>query len=195
MSAVFLIIMLSGCSSFSQVDQETKVQKVNYPTIESNSIHHHVEQLARQMFNTSNAIDLNKSIAVGTFLPSVGLSKASSVDMSPISHQLQESFTTLAVQAGLTLVEFKATQVIKLQGNNDVMLSRDLSELSEKINAEYYLTGTYMQQENSFVVNARIIDIKTKNVIAAATDYIPINTMWSDSKIMIQNQKIYRKEY
>jgi TolB-like protein len=79
--------------------------------------------------------------------------------------------------------------------NYDVMLTRELAELNTVVKADYYLTGTYSEQQNSLVVNIRLVDIRSKKILAAATDYIPVNTMWSRSKANIRDQIIYRNQY
>ena len=77
----------------------------------------------------------------------------------------------------------------------DAMLSRDINELNNNISADYFLTGTYTTQENSTIVNIRLIQVPENIVLAAATDYVPNDTMWSKSKISLKNNQIYRNEY
>jgi len=189
---ILLLLFVGGCTITSSKEADKYDQAPPKSKLSKNSIHYYVSQLAKQMFHTSIKIDLNQSVAVGTFLPAASLSESSD---NSIGHQIQESFTTLAAQAGLTITEFKSMTAIRVNKNSDVMLSRDLAELSQNVDVDYYLTGTFLKQETSYVVNARLIDVKTQNVIAAATDYIPLNSIWSDSKVMLKNQKIYRKGY
>jgi len=191
-SFLLLLLFVGGCTITSSQEADKYDQTPIKSKLSENSIHYYVSQLAEQMFKTSIKIDLNQSVAVGTFLPAASLSESSD---SSIGHQIQESFTTLAAQAGLTITEFKSMTAIRVNKNSDVMLSRDLAELSQKIDVDYYLTGTFLKQETSYVVNARLIDVKTQKIIAAATDYIPLNSIWSDSKVMLKSQKIYRKGY
>jgi len=75
------------------------------------------------------------------------------------------------------------------------MLSRDADELDSLVNADFMLTGTYIQRESSLIVNVRLINVSNKKVVAAATDYIPINSMWNHSKISMRNQQLHRSEY
>jgi TolB-like protein len=85
--------------------------------------------------------------------------------------------------------------MIKVGENYDIMHSRELTELDTQVQADYYLTGTYSEQENSLVVNIRLVDIPSKKILAAATDYIPVNTMWSRTKVNVRDNIIYRSEY
>jgi TolB-like protein len=70
-----------------------------------------------------------------------------------------------------------------------------VSELQATIEADYFLTGTYTLQENDTIVNIRLIQIPENIVLAAATDYVPNDVMWSSSKVTIRNNQIYRGIY
>ena len=158
----------------------------------AHSIHYYAEKLAEQFFLTSEKIDLNKTIVVGTFLPMSEISGNNLPQTNPIAHQLQESFVTIATQVGLKVVEFKAMSQIKIKNNQDIMLSRQVAELNPNINADYYLTGTYSGHKEQLVVNVRLIALPSNIVVAAATDYIPVDVMEYQSHIKLKNNQIYR---
>jgi TolB-like protein len=117
------------------------------------------------------------------------------LEQSHIGLQIQESFITLGAQAGLKIIEYKTMSSIKLQQGFDVMLSRDIQNLHEKINAQYFLTGTYSEQDNSLVVNARLIELSSQNVVAAATDYIPTLSLRSKQKVIMKKNMLYRQTF
>jgi TolB-like protein len=102
---------------------------------------------------------------------------------------------TFATQAGLKVVEYKTLPTIKISAHADKMLSRQVNELNATITADYFLTGTYTLQEASTMVNIRLIQIPENIVLAAATDYVPNDVMWSGSKISIKHNLIYRNSY
>lgn len=145
------------------------------------SLHYYVEQLTRQLLLTSPSVELNQSVAVGTILPLTQLSGNNNPPNNLIGQQLQESLVTLATQAGLNVIEFKTMNSIKVESSQDLMLSRQLDEINTQLSADYFLTGTYHNQRQTLVVNVRLIDVTTHNVIAAATDTIPIGMMWTDA--------------
>jgi TolB-like protein len=109
--------------------------------------------------------------------------------------QIQESLMTFATQAGLQVVEYKTMPTIKITSAADRMLSRDVKDLNKNISADYFLTGTYTSQENSTIINIRLVQLPDNIVLAAATDYIPNDTMWSNSKVTLKNSQIYRSAY
>lgn len=197
---ISLLLVLTACTNspeFRQPDNSAKNQ--NTLVFESEktegSLHFYVEKLARQLFDTTNVFDISRPIIVGTFLPAETLVVNDSDKLSSYGIQVQESLSTLLTQAGLYVVEYKALSKVKVENNSDVMLSRNAGELDSMINADFMLTGTYIQRENSLIVNVRLINVFNKKVVAAATGYIPINSMWNHSKVSIRNQKLHRSEY
>ena len=161
----------------------------------SNTLHRHVEKLVTQLLSTSQLIDKTNTVAVGTILPTMDTSGESLPSRSALGLQIQESLMTFASQAGLKVIEYKTMPNIKISAQADKMLSRQLNELSPTITADYFLTGTYTLQENNTIVNIRLIQVPENIVLAAATDYVPNNVMWSSSKVALKNNQIYRNGY
>ncbi|MDX2369457.1 MAG: FlgO family outer membrane protein [Colwellia sp.] len=208
-----LIILISvscitACSNFSgdffesANGSESVTPKQEVSSSSKNLIHQHVTRLANTLFSSAKNIKLNQSVAVGTFLPVSLINEKSKLEQNHIGLQIQESFITLGSQAGLNIIEYKTMSSIMIQQGSDVMLSRNTQNLHEKINAQYFLTGTYSEQENSLVVNARLIELSNQNVVAAATDYIPTVSLrskqdlsQSKQKITMKNNMLYRKSF
>lgn len=174
-------------------DLITPEQPIN--SVNKNVIHQHITRLANRLFSSAKNIKLNQSVAVGTFLPVSLINDESMLEQRRIGLQIQESFITLGTQAGLKIIEYKTMSSIKIQQGSDVMLSRNIQNLQTDINAQYFLTGTYLEQDNSIVVNARLIELSSQNVVAAATDYIPAVSMKSKENITMKNNLLYRKTF
>jgi uncharacterized protein YifN (PemK superfamily) len=45
------------------------------------------------------------------------------------------------------------------------------------------------------MINARLVNVLNGQVISAAFTEVPVNTMWTDEKIQMRNNKLYRAEY
>ena len=184
-------IFVSGCAT-SDKENENSGFANSHP---SNQLHWHVEKLTRQLLTTSQVMDPTQTLAVGTILPTTLSSGGSLPDHSSLGRQIQESLLTFATQAGLKVIEFKTMPNIKVAKMSDKMLSREISELNKTIAADYFLTGTYTQQESQIMVNIRLIQIPENIVLAAATDYVPNDVMWSNSKVTLKNNQLYRNGY
>lgn len=193
---VLVSALISGCSSanWQNTDSDTSVTQApnRHP---SNTLHSHVEQLARQLLSTSQTFNASQTLAVGTILPTRLNSGEPLPEYSALGLQIQESLMTFATQAGLKVIEYKTMPSIKISDNADSMLSRDVNDLTKDIAIDYFLTGTYTLQENSTMVNIRLIQVPENMVIAAATDYVPNDVMWSQSKATLKNNQIYRNAY
>lgn len=171
-----------------QAAGDKAVAAPNTATLNQDSLHFYVSQLARQLFASANQMQFNEAVAVGSFLPIDDIEGKNVPPSFTLGQQIQESFVTLATQAGLTVVEFKTTSTIKLDNNLDIMLSRDLKKINPNIEIDYFLTGTYSFQQTGLAVNARLIDASTSNVIAAATDLIPRYLLHSAGNQVVQHK-------
>ncbi|MFT2092613.1 FlgO family outer membrane protein [Paraglaciecola sp. 2405UD69-4] len=186
--------LLFGCSSVNDDETQGSKQKISQ-VYQSNTLHGHVEKLVRQLLSTSQSFDPSSNIAVGTILPTTHQSGQQLPSHTSLGLQIQESVTTFVTQAGLTVVEYKTMPSIKIKEQADEMLSRNIEELSSSIAADYFLTGTYTLQETSTLINIRLIKIPENTILAAATDYVPNDAMWSSTKVTLKNNQIYRNGY
>jgi TolB-like protein len=187
-------LLCCGCAATSWIGDNDSVED-NGTASPQTYLHAHVEKLARQLFSTSQLIDTSSTVAVGTILPSTSNVGDLLPTQAAIGLQIQESLMTFATQAGLKVIEYKTMPYIKIGPQADMMLSRNISELNSNISTDYFLTGTYTLQENNTVVNIRLIQLPENIVLAAATDYVPNDTMWSQGKVTLKNNQIYRNGY
>lgn len=199
---LLLAVCLSACSAieqkftlYSDDKEDNTPREVYLPQSQEGSLHKYVEQLARQLFDTAPDLDTSGAILVGTFLPAASLQSEDNSKLQGFGLQLQESFATLSTQAGLKVIEYKALSGVMVADNADLMLSREVAQLDNKISAQYLLTGNYIQQENSLVVNVKLINVEDKSLVAAATDYLPLNAMYSHNKVRLQDGMLYRGQY
>lgn len=193
---ILITTLISSCTMMDSIGDSNDVADMTASNAHpSNSLHMHVERLVRQLLSTSQYIDNTNTIAVGTILPTMYSNGESLPSHSALGLQIQESLMTFATQAGLKVIEYKTTTNIKISEHGDKMLSRQVNELSPNISADYFLTGTYTLQESNTMVNIRLIQVPENIVLAAATDYVPNDAMWSTSKVTLKNNQIYRNGY
>ena len=200
MRTLCLLILIAplvlGCAKTPIDDTKNNISNLNALNAhKSNTLHKHVERLARQLLSTSQFINTNNTVAVGTILPAMPSSGESLPTNAALGIQIQESLMTFATQAGLKVIEYKTMPNIKIAPQVDKMLSRNVAELHPTLSADYFLTGTYSQQENTTMVNIRLIQVPENIVLAAATDYVPNDVMWSNSKVTLKNNQLYRNGY
>jgi TolB-like protein len=193
---ILTVTLISGCAITDLMDESEDIVDVTGLNMHpSNILHRHVEKLVRQLLSTSQLIDKTNTVAVGTILPTTHSNGESLPSHLALGLQIQESLMTFATQAGFKVIEYKTMPNIKISKQSDKMLSRQVNELNPTISADYFLTGTYTLQESSTIVNIRLIQIPENIVLAAATDYVPNDVMWSSSKVTLKNNQIYRNGY
>lgn len=90
-----------------------------------------------------------------------------------LGHQLSESFVHELHKFRIPVIDFKATDYIRVTQTGDFILSRDFLELDNKAPIDYILTGTMTKHQSGYLVNARILGLQSKAVVATAQMLLP----------------------
>ncbi|GGD67310.1 FlgO family outer membrane protein [Lacimicrobium alkaliphilum] len=90
-----------------------------------------------------------------------------------LGYQLAESFIHELHKFRIPVIDYKSTEFIRVTEQGDFILSRDYLELKEKAPLEYVLTGTLSKHQGGYLVNARILGMQSKAVVASAQSLIP----------------------
>jgi TolB-like protein len=141
-----------------------------------------VKGLAFQMLESSSFVNTKTPVAVASF---VDLKDLESTNW--LGNQLSESFVHELQRHGLLIVDFKTTGNIRVTKNGDYVFSRDWQELPERQIIDYVVTGTMTEQADGVIVNARMIGIQSKVVVATAQAFIPA---WVIGDEFIQQQNV-----
>ena len=193
------VAILSGCSTAPNDEAMANKQMVRTvaPNSQPNSVHYYTQRIANQLFRSRFALKPNAGIAIGTFtqVDTLLLNDTANHPLRLLGLQLEEGLITASIGQGLKVIEFKTRANLTIKSDQDLMLSRDVSKLKASTKIQYFLTGTLTEQENGVVVNARLINIDNNQVMAAATDYVPMDTLWSSSKVKLKQNSIYRTGY
>jgi TolB-like protein len=90
-----------------------------------------------------------------------------------LGQQMAESFMHEFHKFRMPVVEFKATQFINVSPSGDYVLSRDFLDLRTTTPIQYVLTGTMTKHQGGYIVNARMLGMKSNVVVASAQSFIP----------------------
>lgn len=90
-----------------------------------------------------------------------------------LGYQLAESFMHELHKFRIPVIDYKATEYIRVTESGDFFLSRDFLELKNKAPVDYILTGTMTKHQGGYLVNARIIGLQSKAIVASAQALVP----------------------
>jgi TolB-like protein len=187
-----LLLSLSGCSMSSPpLAQEAK----NLRPTSLGNVEYHTNQLANELFATLRP-DRSYRFAVAGFVP-VDTFKPNHKNQAPLmllGQQLEQGLMTEAVKRGFVAQDYKAANSITITENSDRILSRDVDKLTAVQRVDFFITGTITEQQQGAVVNARIINARSKDVVAAATKFFPGDIFWETEQVTTRGGKLYRIE-
>lgn len=134
--------------------------------------------------------------AVAGFVPVTSL-QYEGQQQSPLmllGHQLEQGLMTEATKRGFTTQEFKLSNDIVIGQDSDRVLSRNIANLSAPERIDFYITGTLVHQQGGAVVNARVIEARTKDVVGAATRFFPSGLFWDEEQVTTRQGRLYRMQ-
>ncbi|AZQ85542.1 hypothetical protein EKO29_17020 [Colwellia sp. Arc7-635] len=167
-----LIPTIMSCSMKSNDDfyrsSYADKQEIDSFDLPRHAINDVVKGLAYQMLESSSFVNPKTPIAIASF---VDLKNLESTNW--LGNQLSESFVHEMQRHGLVVIDFKTTGHIRVTEDGDYVFSRDWKELPERQIIDYVVTGTMMQQGEGILVNARMIGMQSRVVVATAQSFIP----------------------
>lgn len=139
-------------------------------TLNSNKqLDDYAAQMAMQLVETLHNFPLNSRIAVASFVDLGSDLNHTNI----VGNQLAESFMHQFQQFGLAVVDYKTTRDIQVTANGDFVFSRDHNKLDTLQMIDYVLSGTMVHTPKGIMVNARVVNFRTKVITASAQQLIP----------------------
>jgi len=139
------------------------------PYAKQNLLSDYVEQMAMRLAQSIDEEPLPKPIAITSFVQFDSTLNRSDI----LGNQLSELFFVELQQFGLSVIDHKATNFIKVTSTGDFVLSRNSRDLQRMQSFGYVLSGTMLASERGVIVNARIISLSDQRVVASAKGLIP----------------------
>ena len=158
-------LALVGCGSADPINRELGDPRQAAKGMELNWL---VARMTDQLMERKSLSTLTDPIAVASFVDLDTLQ-----DTNWMGQQIEESFIYELNRRGEVVVDFKLTGSIKVTPQGDFVLSRNYKELSPRLPISRILVGTFSRNSKGVLVNARIIDMRTKMVETTAQSLIP----------------------
>jgi hypothetical protein len=188
---LLIITSISGCANVSTNGKRASQQEELPKALGNAELYTY--ELAQELF-ANMTTDRQYRYAVVGFVPAASMRQdiAQQGPLMLLSHQLEQGLTTEAVRRGFIAQDYKATNTIIMSDYSERALSRNVEHLRAVQSIDYYITGTIVEQETGAIVNARIINVRNKDVIAAATKFFPAELFWQKEQVSLRNGMLYR---
>ncbi|USD64616.1 FlgO family outer membrane protein [Vibrio sp. SCSIO 43136] len=134
-----------------------------------------VESLAEELIMSNTSVSARTPIAVTSF---VDLQNMDTTNW--LGNSVSEGFIHQFQRRGFKVVDFKTTGSIRVTQSGDFAFSRDWKELAQEQDVKYVLTGTMLRQEGGVLINARVVGMKSRVVVATAQGFLPEDRIGRD---------------
>lgn len=139
-------------------------------SLQSNKqLNDYVAQMAMQLVETFHHFPVESRVAVASFVDLDSELNRTNI----IGNQLAEAFIHQLQQFGISVVDFKTTRDIQVTSSGDFVFSRNHAQLDVMQQIDYVLSGTMVFTPRGIMINARVINFRTKVVTASAQQLIP----------------------
>ncbi|MDI3322971.1 FlgO family outer membrane protein [Pontibacterium granulatum] len=104
-------------------------------------------------------------------MPFVDLSRARERYNGALGERLGESFVYQLQQNEYNLIDYRAVSLLTTA--RDPLTKQNMSSLRNRFRIYFLLTGTYARYPDGIVVNARVLDTTTRQVLASGQTHLP----------------------
>lgn len=159
-----------------------------------------IESMTEELMVSNVAVSARTPIAITSF---VDLQNMDATNW--LGNSVSEGFIHQFQRRGFKVVDFKTTGSIQVTQQGDFALSRDWKELAQEQEIQYVLTGTMLRQEGGVLVNARVVGMQSRIVVATAQGFLPadrigrdldtLNSIRTQDGVLIRSDPTIRQPY
>ena len=132
-------------------------------------LNEYTQQMAMGLKDDLYNKKLKGDIAVASFV-----SRDDSLRTSnPLGNELAEYFINDLANLGLPVSDINVTGTIDVEPAGSFAFSRSQNDVIRNTNIAYVLTGTMLRTSSGVMVNARLIELKSKQVVASSGKLFP----------------------
>lgn len=137
------------------------------------TVNHYVQSLMHDLAANLEVLSTTFSVGVTSFVYLDGDYQQGDL----LGNQISEAFMHEATQFGMAVTDFKTTDYIRVTPTGDFTFSRDFLELTQQYPISVVLGGTLVRHQGGVLVNARMVNVNDKKVLASAQILIPQNVV------------------
>ncbi len=133
------------------------------------TVNEYSRNIVHELMQQHQALDDNAMVAV----TDLSYTDSALDQGSLFGHHFSEAMIYDLHRFGVPVLDYKATDYIRVTPDGDFVLSRNFEELKAELPIKYVITGTMTMHQQGLLVNARLIQIDNKRVISAARTFVP----------------------
>ncbi len=159
-----------------------------------------VESLTDDLMVSNTSVSARTPIAVTSF---VDLQNMDATNW--LGNSVSEGFIYQFQRRGFKVVDYKTTGSIQVTQQGDFAFSRDWKDLAKEQDIQYVLTGTMLRQEGGVLINARVVGMQSRIVVASAQGFLPadrigrdldtLNSMRTEDGVLIRSDPTMTQPY
>ncbi len=151
------------------LNSEEKVVDAFEGQVLSNDINFYMRGLMQDLVSNLQYVNNTTPIAVTSF----AFLDSDLQHTSLLGNQIAESLIHEIHKVGIPVLDFKVTDSLRITQEGDFISSRDFNDLTADIPIRYIVTGNLVKHQGGYLVNARVVGISSKAVVASAQSFIP----------------------
>jgi TolB-like protein len=151
------------------LNAEEKVVDAFEGQVLTNDINFYMRGLMQDLVSNLQYVNSQTPIAVTSF----AFLDSDLQNSSLLGNQIAESLMHEIHKVGIPVLDFKITDSLRITQQGDFISSRDFNDLTSDIPIRYIVTGNLVKHQGGYLVNARVVGISSKAVVASAQSFIP----------------------
>ncbi|WP_339721744.1 FlgO family outer membrane protein [uncultured Paraglaciecola sp.] len=133
------------------------------------NINYYVRGLMQDLVANLQYVNSTTPVAVVSFV----MLDSDYNDANLLGIQIAESLIHEVHKFGIPVIDFKTTGYIRVTEQGDFAFSKDYEDFSGEMPARYIVGGTMLKNTDGYLINARIVGVKSQAVVASAQSFIP----------------------
>lgn len=129
----------------------------NQPTLENT-----ITSLATQMMQ-NNKFLTNKPVLITSFVRLDNLKKT-----TEFGRVIGESMISELSNRGFNVIEFRGQLAVSVNAQGEYYITRNVDKMRDKVQNTYVVVGTYSRQYGKIMLNSRVLDNQTGQIISTA---------------------------
>lgn len=170
-------------SSKADVDDKLRLHNQTAP---QRNINFYVRGLMQDLVSNLQFVNERTPVAVTSFV----LLDSHLQETNLLGNQIAESLMHEIHKFGIPVLDFKTSQNLLITPEGDFLFSRDPKKISQDLPIHYVFAGTLVKHQGGYLVNARVLGLNSKAVIASAQSFIPSEVSNALIEGSEQNNKI-----